>query len=176
MLNTIGRLFSVGVLFVALSGVGQAQSWSSLRGGEGYAFGGKEIRKAGDPQPASKVLEVANSFRGIPYVWAGKSPKSGFDCSGFIYEVMRLNGYTVPRLADHQFAESTPVKYDQLQPGDMVFFSTYLPGASHCGFYLGRGEFLHASSAGKAVIVSQMRTGYYRQRFVGGGRPANWEG
>ena len=170
------RFFSVGLLLLCLAGVGQAQSWNSLQGNNGYTFGSKEIRTAQSPQPATRVLEIANSFRGIPYVWAGKSPKTGFDCSGFTYEVLRLNGYKIPRLADHQFAESTPVKYQELQPGDMVFFSTYLPGASHCGFYLGDGEFVHASSAGKAVIVSQMRTGYYRQRFVGGGRPANWQG
>ena len=89
---------------------------------------------------------------------------------------MRLNGYTVPRLADVQFAESHKVGYEELAPGDMVFFSTYLPGASHCGFYLGGGEFIHASSAGKKVIISQMKTGYYRQRFVGGGRPDGWRG
>lgn len=128
-------------------------------------------------QPAgSRVLNTARSFLGIPYRWGGTTAKGGFDCSGYVQEVLRLNGFKVPRLADVQFAKSRKVSYQNLMPGDMVFFSTYLAGASHCGFYLGDGEFIHASSAGKKVIISRMDRGYYRQRFVGGGRPANWPG
>jgi cell wall-associated NlpC family hydrolase len=124
-------------------------------------------------QQGIKVLQTAQSFLGTPYVWGGVT-KRGFDCSGYVQAVLKAHGFMVPRLADVQYAHSQKVKYDQLKPGDMVFFSTYLPGASHCGFYLGNGEFIHASSAGKRVMISQMRTGYYRQRFVGGGRPPGW--
>ena len=119
------------------------------------------------------VLTTARSFLGAPYLWGGVTSR-GFDCSGFVQAVLKLNGFVVPRLADVQFAQSKKVAYEHLQPGDMVFFSTYLPGASHCGFYLGDGDFIHASSAGKRVMISQMRTGYYRQRFVGGGSPHGW--
>ena len=128
------------------------------------------------PEPAHpgiRVIQTARSFLGTPYVWGGVTSR-GFDCSGYVQAVLKLHGFTVPRLADIQFARSQKVQYEQLKPGDMVFFSTYLPGASHCGFYLGNGEFIHASSAGKRVMISQMRTGYYRQRFVGGGRPQGW--
>jgi hypothetical protein len=120
------------------------------------------------------VVAVAEAFAGLPYVWAGTSAQSGFDCSGYIYEVMRLNGYAVPRMADHQFEESRRVEKADLKRGDMVFFTTYLPGPSHVGIYLGDGEFIHASSAGEGVVVSQLRDGYYAERFLGGGRPDGW--
>lgn len=125
------------------------------------------------PGSGLKVLKTAKSFLGTPYRWGGVTSR-GFDCSGYVQSVLKKHGFTVPRLADVQYAKSNKVRYKDLKPGDMVFFSTYLPGASHCGFYLGNGEFIHASSAGKQVMISQMRNGYYRNRFVGGGRPNGW--
>ena len=127
------------------------------------------------PQPSESVVAVAEAFKGLPYVWAGTSANSGFDCSGYVYEVMRLNGYSVPRMADHQFEQSRRVKKADLKRGDMVFFTTYLPGPSHVGIYLGDGEFIHASSAGEGVVVSQLKDGYYSERFLGGGRPDDWQ-
>jgi cell wall-associated NlpC family hydrolase len=173
MKTQLSRLIVLAVIGTALLTPATADS---SKPGSGYSANPKKIMLEASPQPAARVLEVANSFKGLPYVWAGKSAGKGFDCSGYLYEVMRLNGYEIPRMADHQFAQSTKVSYSNLQPGDMVFFSTYMPGASHCGLYLGNGKFIHASSAGGAVIVSQMKSGYYRQRFVGGGRPNGWLG
>jgi hypothetical protein len=77
-------------------------------------------------------------------------------------------------MADEQFEASQRVGKESLLPGDMVFFTTYLPGPSHAGIYLGEGNFVHASSAGEGVVVSQLETGYYAERFLGGGRPAGW--
>ncbi len=151
-----------------------ARGWVELDAADGYKSSKGIIVAKEMPQPAVKVLQTAKAFSGIPYAWAGASPKGGFDCSGYIYEVMRLNGYQVPRMADAQFYESQRVSRDDLRPGDMVFFQTYLPGPSHVGFYLGDEKFIHASSAGEGVIVSQMRTGYYNDRFLGGGRPDGW--
>jgi hypothetical protein len=120
------------------------------------------------------VVGLAKSYMGVPYVWAGTS-KNGFDCSGFIYEVFRANGYTIPRMADEQFYATRRVqKKEDLRVGDLVFFTTYMPGPSHVGIYLGDGKFIHASSAGGGVITSQLRDGYYSEAFLGGGRPEGY--
>jgi len=117
-----------------------------------------------------EIIEYASQFKGTPYVWAGTT-KKGFDCSGYIYAMMRDSGYEVPRMADEQFEATQRVQRKDLKRGDLVFFTTYLPGPSHVGIYLGEGKFIHASSAGGGVIVSQMNDGYYSKAFLGGGRP-----
>jgi hypothetical protein len=165
-----------GLLAATLMCPALATPWKPVAKGDGYVSPGVgTIRASQAPQPPRRVLEVAKAFAGIPYVWAGHDPTKGFDCSGYVYEVLRLNGYSVPRMADAQFDETTRVPYDKLQPGDLVFFRTYLPGPSHVGFYIGKGEFIHASSAAEGVVVSQMTSGYYRERFLGGGRPEGWK-
>src|SRR3546814_9149982 len=61
---------------------------------------------------------------------------NGFDCSGFVQFVFGNNGISLPRTADQQFEMGQPVSYSRLQPGDLVFFSTYASGPSHSGIYL----------------------------------------
>ena len=171
------KLCIPGLLLAALTmGPATAEPWKKLGEGEGYisqSHGTLRVSQA--PQEASRVVDVAKTFAGLPYVWAGHDPTSGFDCSGYVYEVMRLNGYEVPRMADEQFHETDRVAYKDLKPGDLVFFHTYLPGPSHVGFYLGNSEFIHSSSAAEGVVVSRMDSGYYRERFLGGGRPDGWQ-
>lgn len=170
--NSVVAFVACGCLAVPA----EAKGWTAMDEQRGYLSGDEEtvILTRREPQPASNVVRVAKVFKGLPYVWAGTTPESGFDCSGYVYEVMRLNGYSVPRMADHQFEASTRVEKAALRAGDMVFFTTYLPGPSHVGIYLGDGEFIHASSAAEGVVVSQLRDGYYAERFLGGGRPAEW--
>ena len=80
-----------------------------------------------------EIVASAKNFIGVPYVFGGTSP-SGFDCSGFLQYVFRQNGFEIPRLADEQYRLGKSAKVSQLEVGDLVFFSTYLEGASHCGF------------------------------------------
>lgn len=169
------RRLALGALLSGLLlGPAAAEPWREVAQGDGYVSDRGTIRVAGAPQSPDKVLAVAKAFAGLPYVWAGHDPVGGFDCSGYAYEVMRLNGYEIPRMADQQFHATSRVAYERLEPGDLVFFETYMKGPSHVGFYLGQGDFIHASSAANGVVVSQMKTGYYRERFLGGGRPEGW--
>jgi len=115
---------------------------------------------------AAKVVQTAYKYIGVPYVWGGESP-SGFDCSGFVQWVYTQNGISITRTADTQYMEGVPVQ--DLEPGDLVFFTTYAPGASHVGIYLACSKFIHASSSGQ-VKISSLDDEFYKSVFIGGRR------
>ncbi len=77
------------------------------------------------------VVGIALQYLGIPYVWGGSSPSTGFDCSGFTSYVYAQVGVYLPHHAASQYSMGTPVAYEQLAPGDLVFFS----GLGHVGLY-----------------------------------------
>jgi peptidoglycan DL-endopeptidase CwlO len=120
---------------------------------------------------ASAVISTARSLIGVPYVWGGVTP-SGFDCSGFTQYVLKQNGISVPRTAADQYNVGTSVSKSNLQVGDLVFFTTYKAGASHIGFYMGNGNFIHASSS-KGVTVSSLSNVYYSSHYIGARRVIN---
>lgn len=115
------------------------------------------------------LIDTGKQYMGVPYVWGGETP-AGFDCSGFTQYVMKQNGITIPRTAAEQFATGTPVDKNNLKVGDLVFFTTYKPGASHVGFYMGNGQFLHASSANQQVTISNLGDTYYTEKYIGARR------
>lgn len=117
------------------------------------------------------ILRTAYSMLGVPYMFGGMSP-GGFDCSGFVCYVFRQAGISLPRMADTQYDAVTHVNTSGLRSGDLVFFQTYAPGASHVGIYVGDGKFIHASSS-KGITVSEVFTGYWGARYLGAGRVYN---
>jgi cell wall-associated NlpC family hydrolase len=117
--------------------------------------------------PRYAIARDALRFLGTPFVWGGTTP-AGFDCSGFVQHVFAMMNVALPRTADYQFADGRHVS-GPLRPGDLVFFHTYAPGASHVGIYLGDGRFVHASRP--FVHVSRLRDPYYASRYVGATRP-----
>ena len=144
------------------------------------------------------VLQTAVSLLGSPYVWGGtselpqdpfatgKQVPGGFDCSGFVWRVYRLQAYAgADGLATtlkgrSTYAMSGEVKRPQriplaqLEPGDLVFFGAHgkrsKPNeADHMGIYLGGGWFIHSSSEG--VAVTPLASEWYAKRFAWGRRP-----
>lgn len=115
-----------------------------------------------------RVTHTALRYIGVPYEWGGTS-FGGVDCSGFVYAVFEHNGIDVPRTADSQFEVGRPVSTRDLEPGDLVFFQTYAPGASHVGIYLGGGRFVHAS-ASDGVRIDDLSMDYYAERYLGARR------
>lgn len=121
------------------------------------------------PSRGLAVVSLARRFLGVPYRWGGTGP-GGFDCSGFLYAVFRRLGIELPRTSFEMFRFGRPVPRARLQPGDLVFFTTYAPGASHAGIYLGADQFIHASSAGGGVRIDPLTKPYYRSRYLGARR------
>jgi cell wall-associated NlpC family hydrolase len=115
----------------------------------------------------SGLIENALSLQGIPYVFGGTSRK-GFDCSGFTQYVFAGSHISLPRTSFEQYGRGTSVSRDQLQQGDLVFFTTYQSGASHVGIYLSGGKFIHASVNG--VKISSLNESYYNSHYAGARR------
>ena len=119
-----------------------------------------------DKKEVAGIIATAKDYMGVPYVFGGNTP-SGFDCSGYLEYVFAKHGIQIPRTADEQYKLGKLMKPDDLVPGDLVFFTTYEPGASHCGIYLGSGNFIHASTS-KGIRVDNIDNSYWASRYYGG--------
>ena len=123
------------------------------------------------PTPDGYTLSgTALALRGAPYRNGGATP-DGFDCSGFVQYVYAQHGVGMPREVREQFRVGKSVAKDQLEPGDLVFFSTVAPGASHVGIAIDRDQFIHAPSTSGVVRVERLSAEYWDQRFIGARRP-----
>lgn len=116
------------------------------------------------------IVNKAKQYLGTPYVWGGASP-NGFDCSGFVYYVLKTLGYPSYRMLVDQYNQGTYVSKANLQPGDIVFFhGTYGSGISHAGIYAGNGQFIHAPNSRSVVSYSDLSSGYWANHFYGARR------
>jgi cell wall-associated NlpC family hydrolase len=84
--------------------------------------------------------------------------------------VFGRHGVTVPRTVTDLYHAGRQVSGNQVEPGDLVFFSTVAPGASHVGIALGGDQFVHAPSSTGEVRVERMSAPYWATRFVGARR------
>ena len=127
-------------------------------------------------QVVQKIESRAKSFLGVPYVWGATGPNK-FDCSGFTQWVYRDVGINIPRVSRDQARVGKFISFNELQAGDMMFFDTHKKRTgrvSHVGIYLGSGNFIHASSAGKKVVIYNFyEKPFYKKRFLWGRRVVN---
>ena len=119
-----------------------------------------EAEKAAVPPPApvktreEKIIETANRYQGVPYVYGGTTP-DGFDCSGFTSYVYREAwGQVIGRTTWAQMATGQQISATDAQVGDVLVFF----GGNHVGIYLGNGQFIHAPQPGDVVSVSSLAT------------------
>ncbi|MGZ4959458.1 MAG: C40 family peptidase [Methylomonas sp.] len=122
---------------------------------------------SGNRQAVTEALQL----QGHPYVWGGKSPIEGFDCSGLVYYVYSKQGIRLPRDTWSLANQLPSVQINERQPGDLVFFNTTRP-FSHVGIYVGEDRFVHAPSARTGrVMMSDLKQPYWRERLVAVRRP-----
>lgn len=116
-----------------------------------------------------RAVAAALELRGIPYRNGGADP-GGFDCSGLVRWVYAQEGVTLPRQTAAQFTAGVAVTRTAIRAGDLVFFSTVAPGASHVGIAVDDDEFVHAPSSRGVVRVERLTLPYWQTRFLGARR------
>ncbi len=122
---------------------------------------------------ANAVVGLALKYRGAKYVYGGSNPSAGFDCSGFTQWVYGQFGISLPRTSYAQWNVGTHVAYDNLQPGDLVFFTTEGVFANHVGIYMGNGDFISAATPSQGVVVQSLSMPYFAHAYDGAVRVVN---
>ncbi len=115
----------------------------------------------------------AKALLGYKYVWGATGPNN-YDCSGFTRKVFGDVGIYLPRVSRDQAKIGQLVLFHELKKGDLVFFATkrrYPNRVTHVGIYLGNGNFIHASSGAKKVVICNFNKHcFYKKRFLWGRR------
>jgi cell wall-associated NlpC family hydrolase len=120
---------------------------------------------------AARVLPTAERYLGVPYRWGGTSPRTGFDCSGFVQYVFAKHGTRLPRTAREQASagQRASAAWSTLRPGDLVMFAEPGERISHVAIYAGHRRIIHATSSGKRVRYDDLDTRrgkWFAQRLV----------
>ena len=103
----------------------------------------------------NQVIETAGFYLGIPYVWSGSRPATGFDCSGYTSYVLGQHGVKLPHYSVYQSQMGVPVPQELIQPGDLIAFGFPV---HHVGLYIGDGKFIHAPRTGDVVKIQALST------------------
>ncbi len=118
----------------------------------------------------AQIVAMAEAMVGIDFVSGGASPQDGFDNSGLIYYVLRENGYiNCPRSTAEQKNMGTEVAFDDIQPGDLVFFSDLdmQTGEKNDfgGIYVGEGKLIYSPYPGEKVKFADINSAYWKNSF-----------
>ncbi len=133
-----------------------------------------EVSPAADQQWKSDIaliIDKAYELTGIKYKLGGSRPETGFDCSQFVkYVFEQALNLSLPPSARSLSKMGETIKFEDLQPGDLVFFNTRKSRFSHVGIYVGNNEFIHAPRTGKTIRVESLTKNYWLKRFNGATR------
>lgn len=114
-----------------------------------------------------EIAKLAVNYVGNPYCYGGEDLETGVDCSGFVKELYKQAGITLPRKLDDLIHEGTPVSSDELLAGDLIFYSSAEEEPSetpaHVALYLGDQKVIHASNARDGIKISDLN---YRGPFT----------
>ncbi len=100
----------------------------------------------------SDVVAYAMTFVGNPYVWGGKDPNTGADCSGFTSYVYAHFGINIPSYSYSQRSVGKEVSYENAQPGDLICY------AGHVAIYMGNGKIVHAKGTAYGIVGNDNAT------------------
>lgn len=155
-------LFSPTALADPATSADPAAHFEALMPTDPYAIPSETASEAAAASSTGQaIVNFAMQYYGSPYVYAGNTP-AGFDCSGFTqFVIQNVTGLDIGHGTEGQLGYGTPIAYDALLPGDLVYFAgTYGPGISHTGIYLGDGQIIHAENESTGVTISNLWGGY----------------
>lgn len=123
------------------------------------------------PRSAAVVVPTAEQYLGVRYTWGGESPRTGFDCSGFVQYVFEKHGVRLPRTSRAQAYAGAPVSLDfaRLRAGDLIMFASNGKPISHVAIYAGDRRIIHSSKSGSGVRYDDLTTrrgAWYRENAV----------
>jgi len=105
---------------------------------------------------------------GVPYL-PGGSTKNGADCSGFVSSIyMEKERMYIPRSTTEEYKMGKEIDRDNLVVGDLVFFGEGRK-VNHVGIYVGKGDFIHASTS-SGVMISPLEDSYWKPKYIGAKR------
>ena len=120
---------------------------------------------------AARVLATADRYLGTRYRYGGKTPATGFDCSGFVQYVFGRNSVNLPRTSRQQATagRALATRVDSLKPGDLMLFSSQGVRIDHVAIYVGNNRMLHSSAGAAKVVYDDLTTArgkWYLKRHV----------
>ncbi|MGN1146683.1 MAG: SH3 domain-containing protein [Acetatifactor sp.] len=107
----------------------------------------EELRKS--------IVDYAMQFLGNAYVHGGRSLSEGTDCSGFTCYIYADFGYSISRTPQGQYTGAgRSISYEEIQPGDIICYSSNGKKCTHVGLYIGDGQIVHAANSKKGVVIN----------------------
>ncbi|MDH6710201.1 cell wall-associated NlpC family hydrolase [Kitasatospora sp. MAA19] len=146
-------------VYVARTGDGSAGSSAAP---SGSSSSGSSAGAVAADRNVENAVQFALSQLGKPFRTAGNGP-DGYDCSGLVQQAFRRGGINLPRVANDQYAATTPINASQLRRGDLLFWSPNgtKRGIQHVAIYLGNNQYVEAARPGTLIRISRISSGYY---------------
>lgn len=158
---------------ITVDGVAGQGTLIELYSANAPKYDGKTTVDTDTSSTAAKIIATAKQYLGCTYVYGTSGPNT-FDCSGFTAFVFKKYGYSLLRSAQQQGYDDNYERLtrSELKMGDIVCFNTISDNdlSDHVGIYISDGNFIHASSGGGCVMISNLDSGYYNRVFSWGRR------
>ncbi|WP_051711753.1 C40 family peptidase [Streptomyces sp. NRRL S-350] len=142
-------------VYLARTGGGSSSS-------AGSSGSGSVHDSVAEDQDVETAVQYALAQLGKPFRTAGNGP-DGYDCSGLVQQSFKRGGISLPRVANDQYAATTPIRASQLRRGDLLFWSPdgTARGIQHVAIYLGNNQYVEAARPGTNIRISGISSGYY---------------